>query len=69
VLDTFLPLCYTFDMATKQSVVKELRLKYPAGSPLDKMVDRLQSHFGIDKPAVLQMALKKLSDATFGGAK
>jgi hypothetical protein len=56
-------------MATKRGAVKELRVKYQPGSPLDKMVDRLQSHFGIDKPAVLQMALKKLTDVTFGGAK
>lgn len=44
---------------------KELRLKYSEGSPLDARIERLVEHFGIDKPALLQMAVRRLEAATF----
>jgi hypothetical protein len=59
------PYATILPVAAKKPKTKELRLKYSAGSPLDQMVEKLKEHFGIDKPAVLQMALKRLADTTF----
>lgn len=48
----------------KPALRKDLRIVVLEGTPLDQMVTRLELYYGIDRPAVLKMALKRLDSVT-----
>jgi hypothetical protein len=44
---------------------KEARIKYESGTPLDERIERLTEFYGIDRAALVQLALRRLEATTF----